>query len=114
MTDIRERLQSLLTRLERIWRVYREAGPGNVDADLFEDVHALAESVLPELAEAAAGDDLLEAIQTAVDLGRRCAERPEGLCFITGEAGLVPRRDLHQKFDSALATMSAALATSPP
>ena len=31
---------------------------------------------------------------TLRDLAHRCTHRAEGLCFVTGEAGLIPRRDL--------------------
>lgn len=114
MSDSTALLRQLLGQLERIWQAYLKAGPGGVDAVLLEDVESSGGRLIAELPESAAGSDLREAIQTGVELGRRCVQRPEGLCFVTGEAGLVPRRDLHEKFEAALKTMRAALEERSP
>ena len=50
-----------------------------------------------------AHQELLVALDTVEPLLRRCVERTEGLCFVTGEAGLIPRKDLHEKCETALA-----------
>lgn len=103
-------LQKLLDSLDQIWRVYRESGPGSVDSALFEGVEPTAARLVDSLSTEHDGDmRLIEAINTSVDLARRCVQRPEGLCFITGEAGLVPRPDLYEKFETALATIRAAV-----
>ena len=101
----------LLEQLDGIWRDYQERGPGRVDRALFEDVEPTAASLtlaLSELATAADNGELIDAINTGVELARRCVHRAEGLCFVTGEAGLVPRRDLYEKFEGALAAIRGA------
>lgn len=102
-------LRELLSRLERIWQDYLDSGPGAVDSALFADVEPTAARVTAMLQEREAPSELILAIETGVNLACRCVQRSEGLCFITGEAGLVPRRDLHEKFEGALATIRAAI-----
>jgi len=99
-------LQQLHTPLTTVWQTYQEAGPGNVDAALFQPIAATAPAAL----QAASGNaPLTAAINTAVDLTRRCATQSQGLCFVTGEAGLLPRRDQHEKLEAALTAIAAAV-----
>jgi hypothetical protein len=98
-----------------VWAEYQDVGPGRVDAALFDDGKAAAARVLELL-----GDDNISATMTAAelraavekvcDLATRCATRPEGLCFITGEAGLVPRRDWHAAMEESLTVIGEAVA----
>ena len=50
-----------------------------------------------------------EAIQKVMELARRCAERPEGLSFVTAEAGLIPRHAEHREFEQSLIQIAQAL-----
>lgn len=101
-----------------VWEKYLDVGPGRVEAGLFEGGETVAEDILELLAggkrpgESATpvdAEELREAVETVCDLAHRCATRPEGLCFITGEAGLVPRRDWHAAMEKGLGTLSEAV-----
>ena len=50
-----------------------------------------------------------ETVSKLTDLAKRCALRSEGLCFVTGEAGLIPRQDLHQATIDGLEILRAAI-----
>ena len=52
---------------------------------------------------------LEEAVGVLALLGARCARRNEGLCFVTGEAGLIPRKDQHAAYEQALAIVRSAV-----
>lgn len=85
----------------RLWENYLAHGPGKLDPQLwllltreYERIKELGGPLPTEIDYA---------VEMLVKLSRRCAERPEGLCFVTGEAGLVTRWDEHQRFDEALA-----------
>jgi len=99
-------LERLYTSLSAVWQTYQEAGPGNVNAELFEPVAAATPAALEE---AGPHEALTAAINTAVDLTRRCATQSQGLCFVTGEAGLLPRRDQHEALEAALSEISTAI-----
>jgi hypothetical protein len=113
MNDVRQLQTCLLefhSQVSRVWTVYRDVGPGRVDAALFDGGEAAAARVLEllgddDISRTLAADELRAAVAKACDLATRCATRPEGLCFITGEAGLVPRRDWHAAMDGALAVI---------
>ena len=108
MSNSSRLLRQLLELLERIWHEYEEVGPGRVNEARFADVEPTAMAFL-ESGIAVDDGPLKEAIETGVDLARRCVQRSDGLCFITGEAGLVPRKDLHESFEAALVTIRAAI-----
>lgn len=84
----------------RLWAAYLEVGPSRVAPELLDTLvsayTSLTESrcLSPELALNA---------ERLVELSRWAVLRTEGLCFVTGEAGLVPRRDLHAEFEQLLA-----------
>ena len=87
-----------------VWQAYQANGPGRVERELFDPVDAAAIKV-EELLKGLSADrfeSLRAALKTARDLAQRCACRSDGLCFITGEAGLIPRRDLHEAFEKSL------------
>lgn len=99
--ESREAVGRLLSAAEAVWARHREAGPGRTDAALYDAVTAAADELQPGSlpAEAAA------AVETLRDLSHRCCCRPEGLCFIAGESGLIPRKDLHALFEQSLAVL---------
>ena len=83
-----------------VWRQYLECGPGQLTAEglaPFLQARGLAEAEIVE------DPELIDKVHELEKLLRRCVERPEGLCFVTGEAGLIPRQDLHQQCESLLA-----------
>ena len=83
-----------------LWNEYQRRGPGRMPAVFLEAVEAAWQQLEGELGDwpstAAA------AAETALELSRRCVRHSQGLCFVTGEAGLVPRQHLHQAFEEAL------------
>ena len=103
--EIQQTAARFLDAASRVWTRYQEVGPGAVREDLFADVDELAKVV-----SAAVGDaDLVEVVAALRGLCERCCCRSEGLCFITGEAGLVPRRDLHEQFEQSLQRLRDAI-----
>lgn len=104
----RQALSQFLEGVSAVWDAYQEHGPGQVDESLFDAVPDAAAAVETYLARTAASDGsasaeaLIAAVHTLVSLSRQCATSPQGLCFITGEAGLIPRRDQHEAFERAL------------
>lgn len=106
-----EELAVALARFVRaasdVWQAYQQRGPARVGAEMFEPVRAAAGGLerlledagtLPE--ERRAG--VLAAVRASTESARRCACTPQGLCFISGEAGLIPRRDQVAAFQEAL------------
>jgi len=123
MTRPRPALDDLVTCLSEwlvhtttIWKQYQQHGPGRVRSDLFDPVDSTANRLKPLLHQLAAVDslqtggvDLVEigaTIRLTTELARRCACTPQGLCFISGEAGLIPRKDQHDVIESALQRLS--------
>lgn len=125
MASIMDELPTCLTDFHKmaiaVWTTYQDVGPGRVEAALFDGGELLASQIATLLADEATATDLPaeidgDALQAAVlkiaDLANRCATRSEGLCFITGEAGLVPRRDWHIAMEEGLAVIAKAVAAS--
>ena len=123
MTENLDRLQQFAKHLARftdltaaIWQAYQSAGPGRVDPQLFDGVdtpyHTLMEmlqqdELLTNLASLNIEPaELQSALKTARELAHRCACTPAGLCFVTGEAGLIPRKDLQKQFALSLESCS--------
>lgn len=105
-------LSELHDRASRIWRLYLENGPGRVPDVLYDNVDSAARLLNVQL-----GIDPLRrmidqmdldvsqlerTIGDTVEFARRCAATPIGLSFISGEAGLIPRRDQHLAFEASL------------
>ena len=96
MSDI----QLLHQAARELWEAYLTCGPSKLSPDAMEPFIA-QKNALPT----ASDDDATELhalLEELEPLLRRCAERPEGLCFVSGEAGLIPRRDLHEKCEELL------------
>lgn len=70
---------------------------------MFEPVETAYLEIDRLLGESADVGELREAVAEVYDLAQRCACRVEGLCFVTGEAGLIPRRDKEAAFVEYLA-----------
>ena len=104
--ELRAAIRNLSQAASELWRKYLEDGPGALDASALNGFSDAAEKARELLAITAAREtahqDLMLALDSLEPLLRRCVERMEGLCFVTGEAGLIPRKDLHQKCEAAL------------
>lgn len=111
------RTDDFIEHTEKLWQAYQSLGPGKLERSYFDDVEAAAAEVEhtikePNIAawleQVDRGIELRDALQTQTKqlsrLSRACACTPQGLSFITGEAGLIPRRDQHEAFESGLAT----------
>ncbi len=103
-----------------VYERYQQFGAGNLEPALFDrvdsagkevvrvlDDEALVDKICAKLNAAPAEwrDELASLVETATDLARRCVHFPQGLNFITGEAGMIPRRDQHESFVAALARL---------
>ena len=87
------------------WRTWLSGGPGSLDAKSFEPVAATAEGLVDLLQQSETTPDCADAehaVREICELAERGACRLEGLCFITGEAGLIPRKQDHQSYETAL------------
>ena len=106
-----ERIDQLAEAGQSLWARYQVVGPGKVDAAYFDAVQAAAEqleAVLIETEPPHGLQDLHDCSARLRDLSRRCACMPQGLSFITGEAGLIPRRDQHEAMEQALRELRQA------
>lgn len=82
---------------------YNAAGPGRVEQQLWPPVAAAQQSVSASLSDCDTdSSELLQTVEDVSNLCSRCVLRSEGLCFITGEAGLIPRQDLVDRFERQL------------
>ncbi|GAB4148269.1 MAG: hypothetical protein Tsb009_21920 [Planctomycetaceae bacterium] len=102
-------INQFLTRAEEIWNLYQQQGPGQLDAKLFAGMPECLAKIESTLADQPPA--LLQAFRDVCKLCERCVCRSEGLCFITGEAGLIPRRDLHDLMESSLRQLQEYRAT---
>ena len=116
-------LPRLVARLDRfidcaaaVWADYLTHGPGRLSASAYEPVQSAAEALDQTLHDTEViaflqQVDVFDRHQIAqiahrLDrLARSCACTRHGLCFITGEAGLIPRTDQHKMFESYLAEL---------
>lgn len=107
--NLKANLLALCESADLLWSEYIQVGPGKMspsagdrftaDAAAVENSVASSSSTVPD--EVWVGD-LRAVIQEVRDLLRRCVEQAEGLSFVTGEAGLIPRRDLHEKCETGI------------
>lgn len=98
-------LAPFLETANRIWREYRNVGPGNVNADHADELNERS-TALFESGELSA--EQTKAAEVVRELLLRCINRSEGLNFVTGEAGLIPRRDLIEQLETSLETLGRA------
>ncbi len=104
--ELQAAIRKLSQTASELWREYLEVGPGALEPSALTGFSDAAEKASELLAITATNEtahqDLMLALDELEPLLRRCVERTEGLCFVTGEAGLIPRKDLHQKCEAAL------------
>ena len=116
MTDSSVSLDALATCLKDwldhvsvIWNRYQQDGPGRLSAAMISPVDSAAEDIEQLICQLDRPDvqgldvsGLRTSIRETTKLARRCACTSQGLCFISGEAGLIPRRDQHVAFEKGL------------
>jgi hypothetical protein len=115
-----EVLERFMKATETVWEAYGKSGPGKVEKELFEPVEeawhdlqkAFQDDALVSIEAVDAGPPssahhaaIEEAGRNVRDLAHHCVFRIEGLNFIAPEAGLIPRRDLIEKFETSLAEL---------
>jgi hypothetical protein len=105
VTEPHEHLAEYETALSQLWVAYQRQGPGRLAAEELEPVERSFACL-----DLASWPQLATTLQQLQTLARRCVLRPEGLSFVTGEAGLLPRQDLHSAFDKSLARLRDELA----
>jgi hypothetical protein len=118
MTAVRRLAAGIDTFVEQagaLWRSYHDLGPGKLSPADWNAVSSAASAIASDLgdpdvarwfeqAECAIfpADELQTLVRELTRLARACACTPQGLNFITGEAGLIPRKDQHRAFESGL------------
>lgn len=106
-------LDQLVESAGVVWQEYQARGPGQVEASTYNPVQSAvadleraitSNEVVDRLEQhtSPSRDQLARRIKQLDKLARACACEPQGLCFITGEAGLIPRRDQHEAFEACL------------
>jgi len=117
------RIDEFVEHAETLWRDYLRLGPGKLEPGNSTGVFSAAAEIGytirdPDVArwleQLHRGKELRDELQTQVEqltrLARACVSTPQGLSFITGEAGLMPRKDQHEAFASGLAKLHAMAA----
>jgi hypothetical protein len=94
---------------ERIRQEYAQLGPGGVAPQRYDVVNQSYQRLMEVVATSDARSwaslslgTFTEALETARERAWQCACTQQGLSFVSGEAGLIPRQDWHRSFDSAL------------
>lgn len=109
MSALHTSVKELAQTANQFWQEYLRVGPGVLNSDALQPFT----EKLAKATELAAADQtsLPEDWQIRFEkiigdlepLLRRCAERTEGLSFVTGEAGLIPRKDQHALCETSIA-----------
>lgn len=100
--EVRAAWRELACILESIWSAYQQNGPGTLEPAwghrldaVNQRINSLSPSDANSQGDSSARNRLRERLS---NLAQRCVRDSEGLSFITGEAGLIPRKDLHDEF----------------
>ncbi len=93
-------LLTFTNQAEALWQAYLAEGAGQVDRAAYASLATCSPAARDE-----APDAIAPAIQRIEQLSQQIACTPQGLNFVSGEAGLVPRRDLHAEFTQHLETL---------
>lgn len=111
-------LQEFIDACSAIWLAYQRSGPGRLEVAGLADPQPLCARLLatlgtgrlrafvesaPSLRSLIQNHRQIEAaVDECLELTLQCRDAAHGLCFVTGEAGLVPRRDLEAKLQHHL------------
>lgn len=115
-------LGGFLHSAEMLWKQYQRVGPGKVDSTFFDTLELAAKRLTQACEDVTKADtaktlfpgdrtrfsEFINAIDTVLRLAKRCACSPQGLSFVTGEAGLIPNKQLHREFENQLAKLERA------
>ena len=101
VAELAHQLRPFIDAASAIWNAYLQSGPYSLDPELYRPLDAAA-GELQSLARQSGEQEVVEAVGQLCELARRCVSTPMGLCFVTGEAGLIPRRDQHAAYENAL------------
>ena len=107
------RIDAFVGHTETLWQAYQRLGPGKLERSSFDAVESAASEIELAINEPAQwleqadggtelGDELQTELEQLTRLARACACTPQGLNFITGEAGLIPRKDQHEALEAGL------------
>jgi hypothetical protein len=114
-TQFQQDFREFLECASKLWSDYLSRGPGKLEIGELEPLDKASERcwvALQALRQQHISPrelkELTTAIKTVQELLHQAVERSEGLCFVTGEAGLIPRKDLHERLDKALALIAVA------
>jgi hypothetical protein len=119
--QLERELQSLHAQATELWSEYLARGPGQIPisrlAPLDGHVEAtqrlltsLPDRVLQHAIPQPVRDDLKSAIDDVHALLHQAVESTAGLCFVIGEAGLIPRQELHTRLGDAMTKIELVLA----
>lgn len=106
----------LASAATKFWQTYLELGPGNVQPEDLAEFLTLADHAKASFQKACFQTPTTlaptfpsthEALLVLEKLFLRCVHNSNGLCFVTGEAGLIPRQDLHAQIESILKQLEA-------
>ncbi|MDG2384126.1 MAG: hypothetical protein P8N76_20820 [Pirellulaceae bacterium] len=101
-----DRLCGFWQAAARLWSNYLDRGPGRITPEFWRQLQREHDQLVDDLN--LESSERREAVHTLMSLAQDCAETSRGLCFVTGEAGLVPRRDQHKRFERALAILASS------
>lgn len=110
--NIAKPLREFIDASTAVWNAYQELGPNKIEREKFDEVDAAYRQLKPVLGaieETVAREATIATVDKIHDLAFRCVCSPEGLCFVTGEAGLIPRRDFLEAYDSGLKCLEMAV-----
>lgn len=96
-------LQQFTSQAEVIWQGYLDHGPGHVESSAYATLATYFAGASEETSQ-----PVTASISRIAELSQKIACTPQGLCFLSGEAGLVPRRDLHAEFEQHLHILQTA------
>ena len=99
--------------VRRVLDAYQDHGPGGVADRLYEAVRLDRERLMSCLETFPVPETVDErCLRAAIDdtdrLAKQCATTSSGLCFVTGESGLIPRPELLAKYQDGLQALAAA------
>ena len=90
----------------QLWQKYLADGPGSLQPECFENLKQLASSLSSLHRHPKTNSLLREGLKShmecLLDLTEKAVYRPEGLCFVTGEVGLIPNRMQHDQYEQSL------------
>ncbi len=100
--------EAFVLRVTDLWQEYVRLGPGRLAesrADGLEQQSELALQCLQEWGASRTDGSWqagLEAVRVVTRLAVRCVRRPQGLAFVSGEAGLIPDQRAHATLEASL------------